>query len=165
MLESVLKLWLGFLDHFQGFWFLPVSWFVSKVLDIYVWLSSKNTRKWFFGNVEWAIQTCYKDLDVILRAWIFFQRGWPQKFCVNSLNFHLCFRYSRLRPENENIWKFENSTLFLNWQNRPKWLLNWFFKEVSLWRDFAECFFLCLFSEKNRLNVWKISEWKTFSKL
>lgn len=164
MFESVLKLWLGFLDHFQGFWFLPVSWFVSKVLDIYVWLSSKNTRKWFFGNVEWAIQTFKKILILFSDLGLFFKGG-GLKFCVNSLNFHLCFRYSRLRPENENIWKFENSTLFLNWQNRPKWLLNWFFKEVSLWRDFAEYFFLCLFSEKNRLNVWKISEWKTFSKL
>lgn len=49
----------------------------------------------------------------------FFKRG-GLNFCVNSLNFHLCFPYSRLRPENENIWKSENSTLFVNEQNRPK---------------------------------------------
>ena len=44
-----------------------------------------------------------KILMLFSELGFFFHRGWPQKFCVNSLNFHLCFRYSRLRPENENI--------------------------------------------------------------
>ena len=33
----------------------------------------------------------------------FFFKGVGLKYCFNSLNFHLCFPHSRLRPENENI--------------------------------------------------------------
>ena len=45
----------------------------------------------------------FKKILMLFSDLGFFFKGGGLKFCVNSLNFHLCFRYSRLRPENENI--------------------------------------------------------------